>query len=75
MIFTMRDIHDMPDDELDNHIRVVVDRWTWDTGSTHDKKMLGLLEGEKQRRADDGFRVERVKTNQGVSTIRRVPID
>ena len=75
MVYGHKDIAEMPDDELDEHIRSTVDRWTWETGSDTDKRILDLLEGERDRRREGGFRIERVKTSKGSSTIRRVPIE
>ena len=71
MVYTSLDIREMPDDELDEHISSAADRWTWDT----DRRILDLLEKERKRRNELGYRVERVKTSQGISTIRRVPIE
>ena len=75
MAYTSLDIREMPDDELDEHISSAADRWTWDTGSDTDRRILDLLEKERKRRNELGYRVERVKTSQGISTIRRVPIE
>lgn len=74
MVYTQRDIRSMPDDELAENIRYAYDRWTWDTGSDLDKKTLELLEEEQKLRSESGFKVEKVKTSQGVSTVVRVPI-
>lgn len=75
VLCTNTDIYRMPDDDLDNHIRWAYDRWNWDTGSDHDKKLLDILEKERKQRTTEGVRVERVKTTQGTSTIRRVVVE
>ncbi len=65
----------MPDSELEEHIKLATDRWTWDSGMDTDRKALELLEKERNTRRSEGFRVERVKTSNGHSCIQIITIE
>ena len=74
-VHTRRTLEDIPDDELEEAIRNTFDRWNWETGGEGDRKALDMLEDVRRARKEQGYRVERVKTSSGQSSIKRVPID
>lgn len=72
--YTKRSLKRIPDEQLDEAIRRANDLWVWDSGKPQDKIALEALEAERKFRKEQNIRVEKVKSNNGQTSITRVKV-